>query len=254
MDNQEGDLKTEPTKGFEKLKNYFNDLIKSNSFDNRIKEIRKKYNISIGSEYTFWEFGSMSMPEGFEKSRDFKTKTALMLDIYNLCQDVGLVGLDWFGTILHYIFAGKVIIDTPELFPQRSYNVCTLKDARDEWIDDEEYPVFGKIRHYAQEMETLKYPLAILISPYASQKDILDFLAKNDKTIKELQEKYKKTGIKIGSVKKGGKKARNEFIYKNRDLTINETKVLVEERYGESLPYEYIAKIRSDQKKKRKKM
>ena len=100
------------------------------------------------------------------------------------------------------------------------------------------------------------YPIGIRISPYASKRDIVDFINTIFPLIKGMQESYKKAGIKIGKVKKKKKsiQERNVFIYENRKLSINETKRLVEEKFGESLDYEYIGKIRSYEAKRRKKL
>ena len=247
MDNQESHLKIEPTQGFDKLNNYFNDLVKSNSFQQQIKEIRDKFGISVNSKYTFWENHLESPPKEFKVNIEiFKH---LVSAIYRLCESYGLIGIEWFGTIMRYIFSGEIHIRPPDFISPYSYDVCGLKDVYELWEEMDD-PTFGKITEYAQDLENLKYPISIAISPYATQRDILDFVKKNDARIKELQEKYKKA-TKIGLVKKKRKRERDDFIYKNRTKTLAETKRLVEEKYGERLDYEYIGKIRSQEKKKR---
>jgi hypothetical protein len=100
-----------------------------------------------------------------------------------------------------------------------------------------------------------EYPISILISPYASQRDVIDFIKKTHVThIRPLQEKYQKPDVKIGKVRKRNNKVlvRNKFIYENRNLSKRKIAHLVADNFDEVLDYTYIAKIISDEDNKRK--
>lgn len=106
--------------------------------------------------------------------------------------------------------------------------------------------------------DDMVYPIVIKISPYASQRDLIDFI-KNKVVWKHriipLQNKFRDKNIKIGKIKKKNRliRERNQFIFQNQDKTGKEIKCLVYEKFGEDLPYEYIPKIISREKKKRQK-
>jgi hypothetical protein len=153
--------------------------------------------------------------------------------------------IDWNEVLTYYLFFNKII--SPPGWPNSS-NLCLLTDV----IEDKEDPYSTEV----QEMEAIGYPIAIRISPYASLRDILDYVKKTYKVaIEPIQGKYRNKDIKIGKIKPSNGKIqeRNQFIYQNRDKTGKELKRLVYEKFGDNLPYEYIPKIISREKKKKTK-
>ena len=106
-----------------------------------------------------------------------------------------------------------------------------------------------------QQADNEIYPLAIRLSPYASERDIIDYVKKNYAfTIAPAQKSYQKSGVPIGKLRKKDQKReeRNEFIYQNRRLTGKELMGLVNDKFGEVLDYGHIRKIISLENKKRK--
>ena len=100
------------------------------------------------------------------------------------------------------------------------------------------------------------FPVDIRISPYASERDILDYIKKMYSFfIKPIQERYKeKTNLGKVKNKKEIIQLRNDLIYKNRHLKLKEIMALIGEEFGNSAIIDcgYIGKIISLEKKKRK--
>jgi hypothetical protein len=97
-------------------------------------------------------------------------------------------------------------------------------------------------------------PVAILVNPYMSERDIIDFVKKTYKSeIEPIQKNYRKKHIKIKDARTKSKKkqSRNDFIYENRNLPIAELTTLVSETYGQILDYTYIQTIIRKEKEKR---
>ncbi|MDP2855538.1 MAG: hypothetical protein Q8N90_00225, partial [bacterium] len=94
--------------------------------------------------------------------------------------------------------------------------------------------------------------------PYASERDIIDFVRLNYKSnIKPIQESYAtRNKLKIGSFRKRkhSVEERDDFIYRNKHLSQLKIKALVKERFGITLDYPYIGKIISRERKNRQKV
>jgi hypothetical protein len=97
----------------------------------------------------------------------------------------------------------------------------------------------GKTRYDSQgkpidDEVTELYPVTLHISPHASRNDILDYIEKLYSTeILPIQKKYRSTEVKIGSFRKRSRtiRARDNFIYENRDLPRKEIVRLVMEKF-----------------------
>ena len=99
------------------------------------------------------------------------------------------------------------------------------------------------------------FPLALLISPYATGRDIIDFVKKKYKTqIEPAQSAYKWTGINIGKVRKRNLSVqeRDLFICKHKHLPTKRIVSLVADEYGEVLDYTYVNKIITEKCNRRK--
>lgn len=231
------------TKGRRKMWNYFQAIAKTDYFVNKIKTLRKDCEIPENG----FECPSESWPlppTGFNR----KHHTKLHSGLEEICKKYSLHYLDWFGAIEMYLFYNK--LEDP-IHNTNAGDLCYIADL----VLEKEDP-FGK---NTQENDDLSYPLAIRVSPYASQRDIIDFVKKTYKFgIKELQNKYKAKEVKIGKIKskKSDIQARNEFIYENRNLPRRKIMEMVLEKFGNKLAvdYGYIGKIISLEKKRRKEL
>lgn len=228
---------TYSTQGYKKLWNYYLSVVKSDYFQNKILELRKL--CGIPKEGGICKIDIQIPLKDYKKAKK---------EIDNLCKKYELHSLDWWELIEEYMFSNLIPTEPPQLPFTNSYNLCLLADLAEERAEP-----FNKDTTKADDKI---YPIAIRISPYASKRDIVDYVNKMFPLIKRWQKTYTDPKIKIGKVKrkKPAIQERNGFIYENRGLSINETKKLVEEKFGESLDYEYIGKIRSDEMRKRKEL
>ena len=212
------------SQGLKKLWNYFLNVVGTDKFQEQIKEIRRKYKILIGANTQFYQ-----LPKDVSKS--------LMEDLENLSNQYGLSYNTWWTSLEPYIL-------TNELVEPMDTDICILCDN----IND---PDLSKedIEHY---------PVSVRISPYASKRDILDYIERFFPYILHTQKDYIDKNIKIGKFKtrKTNIQERNDFIYKNRNLPRKEIMSLVGDKFGPNavIDYGYIGKIISLEKKKRKEL
>jgi hypothetical protein len=220
-------LGKEKSKGFKVLHNYFKEVVKSDSFQERITELRKEHN-------------GKGTPEFMKKIR-------------KVANDFGLYNYKWDVVILAYLMGEKKY---DLILSGYGFDLCKIRDNLREQRNLDN-PFTGLSLKPYHDIENAEFPIAILISPYASIRNISDFIKKNSLAIKKIQEKYRNKENKIGHIKTKNpkKQERNQFIYDNRkNLSILETKRLVDEKFGECLDPEYIGKIRSMESRRRKKV
>jgi hypothetical protein len=190
------------SKGVQKVWNYFLEITKTDFFRDFVTNSREKYGIPL---HGFPAVGdTYSKPEGF-------TSGKLINEIIEkICKRYALHYADYSEVIENYIYYNF-------LSPLTGIGVCGLFLVSD-IIDEKEEP-FGKL---FQESDDAAYPIAIRISPYASQNDLVDFVKNKviwEKEIGFLQNKYRDKKIRIGKVKAKNKEIeeRNDFIYAHRD-------------------------------------
>ena len=99
-----------------------------------------------------------------------------------------------------------------------------------------------------------QFPIAILLSPYVSERDIIDYVKKMYKVeIEPRLKNYRKRNIKLGVVRKKSERVRrrNEFIWTNRNLPIKKLMSKLSDELNEVLDYTYVQKIIATEAKKR---
>ncbi|KKR18345.1 MAG: hypothetical protein UU65_C0002G0220 [candidate division CPR2 bacterium GW2011_GWC1_41_48] len=232
-------------KGFQKMWNYFLDITKKEYFNDVIKELRKKYEIPPNG-YKPDEDGCYRFPPRNTIFEDnFQKELALRNEIIEkICRKYQLHNFDFSDVVLRYVFYNYI-----ELSNQ--LGACGLFIVSDV-IKEKEDP----FSEFVQQSDDMAYPIAIRISPYASQRDLIDFIKNKivwKKEIEFLQNKYKDKNIKIGRVKAKNQSTqeRNDFIYQNRDKTLKEVRELLADK-NIFLDDGHIAKIISLEKQKRK--
>jgi len=226
--------------GWQKMWNYFLDVTKKEYFVKTVRDLKKKYNVP--------EAGFLPNEEGYYLDPSDKIKSIPGQDIHSdvmelICKKYKLHAADYSEVILHYIYFNK-------LHPLMELGSCGMFRVSDV-ISEKEDP-FGE---YLDDSDDEAYPIAIRISPYASQRDIVNFV-KNKSIWKEeiefLQKKYRDESVSIGKIRKRDKdlEKRNDIIYKNRDKTLKEIrKILAGEKIF--LDDGLISKIISLEKKRR---
>lgn len=221
--------------GNNKIWNYFLDLIRDKTFQNAVRCIKKT------------QLNEASKPKN---DRDFTQ------GVRNLCRNFGLDEIMWLEDLEQYIL-------TNELPKQNLSTPCMVFDriemGEDEYpdgyyedgYDDDDGPM-----KQPKELEPWSYshPVIIRVSPYASQREIIDYIKKSYTSyIKPIQERHQDERVYLGKVrkKKQSIQKRNDFIYENRHLPRKEIMRLVTDSFKETLDYGHIGKIVSLEKKKR---
>jgi hypothetical protein len=242
------------TQSHKKLWNYFTLKTKTNYFRDEIARIRQNFNIpETGFEAIRKANYAFKTPEEWKNGLTSKEEGQLLKKIWSeaekICKKFQLHAPEWKETVGYYIFYNKL----QAMYGNNAYNLCVLRDV----IGEEKARRKARTKTFltAKKLDELDlfYPIAIRVSPYATERDIIDYVKKMSSLIKEYQKPYMEAEVKIGKVKKRKQsiQERNEFIYDNRHLSLNDTKKLVEAKFVEVLDYEYIGKIRSEEAKRR---
>ncbi len=226
------------SKGTQKMWNYFLDVMKKDYFIEVIRTLRLEYEIPDTGFNS--EDGHCYRPP-----HNFKNEEKLRKEIIEkICKKYKLHNFDYSDVILDFIYYNQI-------HPVNELGACGLFRVSDV-IEEKEDP-FGEL---TQQSDDATYPIAIRISPYASQRDIVDFIKNKviwKKEIEFLQNKYKDKGIKIGKIKTKNKniQQRNSLILRNRKKPLKEIrKMLAQQKIF--LDDGHISKIISLEKQARK--
>jgi len=226
------------SKGAQKMWNYFLDIMKKDYFIQTIKALRIKYDIPENG-FDLEDGHYYRPPHNFEYDKEVREEV-----IEKICKKYNLHLFDYSDVILDFVYYNLT-------HPLYELGACGLFRVSD--VIEEKKDPFGEL---TEQSDDTSYPIAIRISPYASQRDLIDFIKnkgiwKNE--IEFLQNKYKDKDIKIGKVKSKNQdiQKRNEFIYKNSDKSLKEIrKMLAQQKIF--LDDGHIGKIISLEKQKRK--
>lgn len=237
------------TKSYTKTLNYIKGLLDDPVFQKEVGQLRAKYNLPDKglSEILYEDYGDRLVivdPEHLRKTPVF------LQDVCVLAEEYGLDFL-WGHLLHHYVVYNNLDVWSYVL-PLEVVDIKKLCDLERNPDQD-----FGLVEYEAQ-LQYLKdraqtHPIALLINPYASQREIVDFVKKLYKhDIQPLQDRYKKPKARLGKIRKRSElvRERNRFIYANRHLSSKELAVLVFRKYNQMLEYPYINKIISDKKSK----
>ena len=248
-----------------KIKNYFYSIVKNENFIQEIKRLREKYCIPLaGFKHSQPSLESSKDPspsyqlvhnrgiyidiEGFvipPKSYDYLKYRKLREEIYLLCKELNLYPLDFEDIIALFIFYDYI---TFPLF-NNAYNLCRTQNLKSH---NEDGDLIGS---EADKDEDEFYPIALRISPYASLRDIIEYIkAMYKPTIKPMLDYYKKEDVKLGKIRLRKKQERNDYIWKNRNLPAEKLADLVNKKFypkGNGLFYFDTNRIISLEKKRR---
>jgi len=243
------------TSGEKKMKAYGEKILKSNSFILSAEKLRKKYDIPVK---LFFDDGERELYiEEVKRSWNKKKNKEYLKEVDEILFSFLLLDPAWIYVVEKLIFCNYIDMDT---FLLKYNDLCSLRDEFF-WklIELDKRKRNHKLKKVANlTLEEVRFPIAIKISPFASERNIIDFIKKNFHNIRRFQNRYgKKLPINsvINSVKgrKYSSKERDDFIYNNKrnGLTQKEIKKLVKDKYHQDLEYEYIGKIVSRERKRR---
>lgn len=232
------DMEKEYNKSQKKLVNYYSAVVRSDFFVNEFIELRKKIGIELGKPETFKSYATFSGKWGGPGYYALKCYR-------QICERFDLRFWVWFPLFEEYLRTSKV----------RNYDNVLNSDLIyvEDVIFQNEIP--AEYRDDFQEQYDLSYPVSLRISPFVSQGDIEDFVKRYYKeTIKPLQVKYRNKKLKIGRVREHKNRIRDDFIYKNKHLSLKEISGLVKDKFNKDLDEGHIGKIISLERSRRKEL
>jgi hypothetical protein len=205
------------SQGFLKVKNYFLDLIERKDFQDEVKKIRIKYTIppkgfSKKEKHLYPEppeYGP-KYPKRWDKLIKEPIDQFLWMELFEDEKKIGekfqlpAGSLNILDDYVLYNATSKVDSDTPSL--------CMTQDCHE----------LGEFKEIDEENE-VAFPITIRISPYATERDILDYVrVAYSGEIEPLQKKYADKTSKIGKVRAKKNRERDNFIYEHRHLKTQE--------------------------------
>lgn len=230
----------------EKMYLYLTSLASDQSFLARVGEIRERYGIpesgfenDLKDEFEFIN----SLPKMQESNGN---ETDFQKDVYDLAESFN-ASLAWLTNIRDYVLYNDFFFTKVSPLVEM-VDVLGLSDEIAEMdadlYEEGEVDENAVVRRVLNNL-TNSYPLAIFISPYATGRDIIDFIKKNKDSIETFQNKHRDSDVLIGKVRKrkANVQERDLFICKNKHLSAKALMSKVNERFGTQLDYAYINKI-----------
>lgn len=172
--------------GSEKLWAYFEEKMLSKPIQLMIRQIRKKCKIPDNGIKTPNKFYTLP-PKGITKSGG----KYVISEAKNICNCLRLLPIDWSNTIEHYIYFNVLDRDLEIIS-----DLCVTLGAND-LLDDIKFVTKNT---FIKDVLSL-YPLSIHISPYATQRDVLDYIKKHWSEIKQFISSYSDKKTAIGKVR-----------------------------------------------------
>lgn len=213
-------------KGYKRLYNYFLDISKTKPFSDQIRRLRKKYDIPKDG---FSKTDHTGFVEWSDKHNQTYSKP-LFQEVYEICEKFFLPK-EWWKAVMEAVFHNSE--DPNDLGFGTTSGLCVIDDLGTESKD---------------------YPVAIRINPYASERDILEFVKLTyQHEIKPKLKKYRNKASLVDKVKTKNPEiqGRNDFIYKNRHLPLKEIRSMLGKKKI-FLDDGHISKVISLERKKRK--
>ncbi|MCF7843668.1 hypothetical protein K9M47_02090 [Candidatus Gracilibacteria bacterium] len=234
---------------------YIKELLRSAKFKKDLEDLKNRYDIPVDGFGK--EDGEINLTTLKQYSNsDIKNFNKEFLSILNKYGINKGIAPTWVNIIYSRTLYGNLMTphDLYSVFGEPEYGMVDVLDISDLLDPTLEGKTYEDAVNYFKEI-TYGKPVAILINPYASERNILDSIKKIYKTsILPIQNLHKNQSIKIGKIKKKDPiiEKRKDFIYKNKDLPRKEIMLMVTDKFGKGyeLDYANIGKIISLEKKR----
>jgi hypothetical protein len=240
-------IKQSQSQDSKKIWNYLSEMTKSSEFTGKVEKIRKKYDIpKKGYKFKKDVDSPLIPPRNWMKKIEANKNNIEYFynDLEQLSLEIGIHPFEW--NFEHYIFFNRLY--TPKKWEDSTnMRLCKISDISKRLND--------RVEKELLDLDNEVYPIAINISPYATKRDIIDFINREYiPEIKLLQNEYKKDTIKIGRYRNKSLKIqkRNDFIYTQRSKPRKIISKYVRLKFGDYMDYGHIGKIISLEKNKRK--
>lgn len=237
--------KVKRSQSYNKVWLYYQTLVQSEGFLKRIAALRIKYRIPLKIVDIHGKKIRSSVQSAWESVTPFKIQKKFWSDIEKIMRNYGISYADNFDSVNAYVFDNKVMA-----FQDMEGNLCRIWD----FVEERNEP-FSK---NTQDTDDKIFPIGIKISPYATQRDVLDYIKKYYPVLKSLQSKYKENKLFIGKFKARNEKIiiRNKYIYKLRNFKLKTIGEKLLNKFGDDPIYDLdegeISNIISVEAKKRK--
>ncbi len=228
------------SKSVQKMWNYFLEIIRKDFFIDTVQALRKKYNIpENGFETKDKSYTRPPRNVGHEQEKSLRQEV-----VEKICKKYKLHYFDYSDIILDIIYYNYL----HPIYGLGSGGLFWVSDI----IEEKEEP----FNEFIQQSDDDCYPVAIRISPYATQRDLIDFIKNKSIWKNEIEfslKKYRDKNIQIGKVrrKKTNIQERNDLIYSNSHKPVKEIRKILAKQ-GNFLDDGHISKIVSLERKKRK--
>lgn len=223
--------KMKKTQGYKKLWNKFKALSKTRSFQDELDNIKQRHSI-----------GSNELTES-----EWYNNIDVTHELMSLMGKHGFYMFSWQELFIHFAVTGEVLEPT-ELHSEEEGTIAITTTVEEESLD----PFSENTRNHIDEV----FPIHIRISPYASGRDITDYInLMYTSFIQPLQSQYiNDKNKKRFNTRKKHIENRNDYIYGLRNKKPAEIMSLVMHKYGSNLTPDIsnISKIISIEKQRRK--
>ncbi len=230
------------SQGYRKLLNSFEDFTKKEEFQEFILGLREKYKIPPNGFLIKGSTWTTPPKEWISEIWSVEHREVQTV-IKEFCENQQIPSKDWKFVIEQYLFFNKIFLSQEP----NSHNLCYVTD------------ISTKKDSLGQDLTKdliLAYPVGLLISPYASKRDILDYIEHIFTTeIKPLQEKYENEDSFIGKSRQKMTltKKRANLVWENQDKPLKEIAELIKTVLGTDIDVGAVGKLLSLERKKRKK-
>ncbi len=227
-----------------KMRSYIFSLSTNDDFLNSIAQIREMFSLPQNGFVKDVE-DELAFIRALPAHRDGRgNETDIQKEVYELALRFHLT-VPWLGSVMKY-----VLYD--DFFPARIESLVQIVGT-DALVEEQERRQDNNALHNIADA----FPVGIFVSPYASQRDIVDYVKERySQEIEPLLVKHREKDSLIGRVRARSESiaVRDAFICKHKDLPASKLAHLVYEKYGgKLLDYTYISKIIAKKCKQEKK-
>ncbi len=229
------------TRGFKELWRNIQDITRKESFKSQMQVLRKEFSIPVNGYRVEDKTWTHPPKEWRHYPNRFAKRIQIKQELDKICEEYQLLPRDWADMFENYLFYKKILFS----WEPNSHNLCFVSDATTN---------LDSLGRSVNSVEKKIFPVTLHISPYASERNIIDYIKKVYTTeIKPLQQRYVRQGVLIGKTRKRNNITSqiNDFIYENQDWSTKDLISYIHKKYRRTFDHGHIKKIISLENKKR---
>ncbi len=213
--------------GVVKIEAYLRYVINKVAFQDEVHFTRRKleipsagFNIDIkDGDYSFAHMSPI-IESYIQGLLDKRRINKLGQYVVSICDKYEIIYEDmWYNIVQNYILFNKLpIIDN--LYKHQIFDLCYLEDSR-----QTELEIGGHFDHPELDSRGKRFPISIRISPYATQRDVIDYIENRFRQINDIQRKYVHPEIKLGNVRKKQNPELDQFIFELKEAGLTQSEI-----------------------------